>query len=206
MTTKKIISEQVLFRLKGGYPSVASSVQEEDVWKATEQLCNSLFKLEQFQSNLPSGETIPMGLCLAEYTVPVSTNYSVLPVMPVSLPRNLGVYHISKTDSPNDPFIPIQTGQFSFVKDQPLINDLLGQVGYEVVGNKIKYTSEPGVDSVLMRLVVMDISQYSETDMLPVPSDIEEMIVEKLVEKFSGVFPADKINDSSNEPSRNQAR
>ncbi len=199
MSSKRIISEQVLYRLKGGYPSVPSDVQHEDVWKALEQLVNSLFKSEQFNVNLPSGETIPMGLMLAEYTVPVSGSESTLPVPPVNLPRNMGVYHISKTDSPNDPFIPIQTGQFSFVKDQPLINDLLGQIGYEVVGRKIKYTKEPGVSNVLMRLVVFDISSYGEDDVLPIPYDMEELVVEKLVEKFAAVQPADKINDPSSE-------
>lgn len=203
MTTKRILSEQVLYRLKGGYPSVASSVQHEDVWKAIEQLVNSNFKVEQFNMNLPSGEQIPSGMCLAEYIVAVNTDYSILPVMPVSLPRNLGIYHVSRTDAPNDPFIPIQSGQWAFVKDQPLLNILLGQIGYEVIGSKIKYTSEPNVANVLMRLVVMDMSLLGENDMLPIPSDMEDLIVNKLVEQFAGVQPADKINDSSNEPSRN---
>lgn len=123
--------------------------------------------------------------------------------MPISLPRNLGIYHVSRTDAPNDPFIPIQSGQWAFVKDQPLLNILLGQIGYEVIGSKIKYTSEPNVANVLMRLVVMDMSLLGENDMLPIPSDMEDLIVNKLVEQFAGVQPADKINDSSNEPSRN---
>jgi hypothetical protein len=98
--TKKIISDQVLFRLYGGFPDLSAPVQEEDVWKATEQKVNSLFKLRHLDTTLPSGETIPENTMIATYEgiavtgLDNGTSKALLPAIPISLPKNMGVYLI----------------------------------------------------------------------------------------------------------------
>ena len=115
MSSKRLISDQVLYRLSGGSPDVSFPVQKQDVWKALEQLVNSMFKLTQFSENLPSGETIPNGLSIATYeSVDVSSygdvSKATLPVIPIMLPKNMGIFDVRPAMS-----LPNVSGMFSFI-------------------------------------------------------------------------------------------
>lgn len=205
-TTKYLIAEQVQLRLEGGYADIAASVQREDLYKAIEQKVNAMFKMQQFSTNLPNGETIPEGLMMATYEDVVVESYqtgsskSTLPVMPVSLPRNAGIDEIrpklniveSGDTILGNPMIPMLPGQGFLLKADGLLNDLMGQFGFEPRGKNIIYNKDLttlGITKVQMILVVFDISQYSDTEPLPIPSDYEEQIVSELVEQFAGVTP-----------------
>lgn len=202
VTTKRIISDQVLFRLNGGWPSISFKIQKEDIWKATEQKVNTIFKTEQFSINLPSGETIPDGLMVATYEdVSVERSgagrsKSTLPVIPISLPKNAGIqmiYPIINTTDSGDktygnPLIPLVQGQQELLQTDSLLNDLLGRFGYTPNGATIFYTKDLttfGISKVDMKLVVFDISSTTEDDVLPIPKDYEERIVNELVEQFA---------------------
>jgi len=116
--TKYFLAEQVLRLLKSGDPSVASRVHPEEIKAALAQVINATLKTEFISLTLPSGETIPEGAMLATYdAIPVVTykdvSKSVLPVMPIKLFRNMGVFHVGKTDDTLSGFIPIQPGQFA---------------------------------------------------------------------------------------------
>lgn len=100
MVTKNKIAEEVLYRINGGITKTTSTVQKEDVIEALAQMINTQFKTQHFAVTLAAGETIPDGLVLATYeNIPVLTyknkqSIAELPIMPVSLPRNMGVFEI----------------------------------------------------------------------------------------------------------------
>jgi hypothetical protein len=201
MSTKKIIAEQVLFRLAGGYPDTAFQIDERDVWKALEQKLNSLFKLKHFDTTLPSGETLPENTMIATYEgengVAVTSlgngkSKAVLPINPISLPKNMGIYLVYDPAHPENPFIPLQRGQLSLLRADQLLNDLNGQIGYEPRNTDIIFTKDLtmfGINEVTMELCVFEISQYGVTDRLPVPSDYEDTLVNELVSDFAPVTP-----------------
>jgi hypothetical protein len=197
-TTKRIIADQVLQRLAGGFPDVQEAVQKEDIFKAIEQKINSMFKIQHFNQTLASGETtIPENLALATYDDVTVTSFNgkskaTLPIIPISLPRNMGIFLVYDADFPDNPFIPLLRGQSALLKSDTLLNDLMGQIGYEPKNTEIVFTKDItqfGIDEVTMELVVFDITQYNETDLLPVPSDYAEQIVNELVNQFSNVVP-----------------
>ncbi len=208
LLTKRLISDQTLYRLYGGEPDSSAPVQKEDVFKATEQLINSMFRMEQFSSNLPSGETIPNGVMIATYTDITVSSYgnlskATLPVIPISLPRNLGIYNISPAASLPAvnglfSFLPLAKGQRELLRTDTLLNDLLNQVGYEPRNKDVVFTKDitlMGITKVDMELCVFDMSLYSETDVLPIPSSMEAEIVNTLVSQFSPVTPeSGKVN------------
>lgn len=206
-STKYIIAEQVLFRLAGGYPDVADSVQREDVYKKLEQKINAKFKLTHLSETLASGETIPDGAAIATYegiAVSATSNgksKSTLPATPISLQRNMGIFTVYSEDYPDAPFIPLQRGQMALLKSDTLLSDLLGQIGYEPKSDQIIYNKDLtllGINEVTMELVVFDMSQYSETDRLPIPAEYEDVLIEELVAEFSGVQPeAGVVNNFS---------
>ncbi len=195
-TTKRIIADQTLFQLQGGWPNIAGAVQKQDIFKATEQWINSRFKLQQFNTTLASGETIPDNSALATYSnvVLTSTNKNnctaTLPVMPISLPRGLGVYDIS--DGKGTHYIPILKGQGALLTSDFLLNTLFDQVWYEQNGMNITFSMDLtlyGITTVEMVLMVFDMTQYSESDILPLPADMQMDLINDLVKMFAPVSP-----------------
>jgi len=194
-TTKRLISDAVLFRLYGGRQDISSPVQKQDIFKATEQWINSKYKFQHLSITLPSGETIPDSAVFATYENVDVTSYgdkskSTLPVMPISMPKNIGIFDIYDTN--DNHYIPLQKGHGQLLRTDELLNSLFGQVWYEPSGNTVIYSQDltlVGITSVTMVLAVFDMAQYSETDILPIPSDMETDCVNDLVAQFSPVMP-----------------
>ena len=128
---------------------------------------------------------------------------ATLPVMPISMLRNMGIFEIFNPLYPNNLFIPLLPHQANLLRSQPLINALLGQVGYTPYGNKVIFEKNLkllGVDTVTMRLLVMDISTYEDTDYLNIPSDYEAGLIEYLTVSFDPVRQGAKVGDAYTKP------
>jgi len=204
MATKKILAEQVRYRLDGGYPDISASVQEEDVYKALEQEINSMFKMQHYSVLMPTGESIPDNLYIATYeNIAVekfgNKSKSTLPVMPISLPKNQGIHQVYEANSPDTPYIPIKSSQKALIRVDSLLDGMLGQTYYYPNGKTIVYSKDLtllGVSEVTMELIVMDFNQYSVTDMLPLPSDMETALIDAVIQRFVPVKAPVPINDN----------
>ena len=204
MTTKYKIAEQVLLRLKGGRPDMATRTDIRDIIVAAGQVINELIGAQYYKTTLPSGETIPDGITLATYedidvTPWKNISRSVLPAIPVQLPRGMGIFSVSNPDNPHDVFVPAQPGQIAMVKSQRLISEIGGLVAYEPYGSYIEYDSNiiatKSISKVRIRLAVRDVDTLSEYDPLPIPANYEAMVVESLFERFANQGQADKKTD-----------
>lgn len=206
-STKKEISDTVLYRLAGGVPDSGFPVDERDIWSSLEDIINATFKVHHFDTTLPSGDTIPENTMIATYeNIAVTSSgeraYSTLPITPISLPRNMGIYMVYDPKYPDMPYIPVQRGQMALLKADRLLNDLMGQAGYEPLSNKIIYSKDIttfGTTSVTMELCVFDISQYTATQDLPIPADMVGSITDQLVLEFSKITAeAGVVNNFTN--------
>lgn len=210
MSTRYLLGEQVRSRLNGGKGKEAAWADIREIYKAIEQVGNSMLQMEAFKVVLPAGETIPEGASVATYlNVPVSTYMgsarAKLPAMPVRLIRGMGVWAIGPMNLDGDTmlnsqFIPVGMGQSFFLQSQPMISDLLGQVGYEVHGSDVIFladiTQAPNsITAVWMKLIVLDLSQYGDWDLLPIPAHMESDIIEQVYQRFAGEPAPDKIVD-----------
>lgn len=202
------LSEQILLKLTGGSIQTASKVQLSDIKLAIGQKINELYKTQHFSVTLASGETIPDGLMLATYTGIAVTSIgdrsiATLPVMPISLPRSVGVFQVYDSLDSSNEYIPYQVGQYNLFSKLPLISDLLKQTGYEVKGNQLLFSKDItilGVTKVNAVLAVMDISKYDDFSPLPISADMESTIVDSVYEKFAPVMgiPLSKVSDNYN--------
>lgn len=199
-TTKKRIAEQVQRLLKGN-PIISARIHINDIKLLVEQVSNQLLKADHFAVNVPEGDTIPNNAMVFSYdNVPVTTykttkSKATLPSIPISLPRNMGVLHVSKTDAIDEPFIPIPTSMYGIIKPQALLGDLSGLIGYEVVGKDIIFTKNlpgMGVNNVFIRLVGVDLSQLTDYDILPLSADMEAQVVQAVYNILVQTPPADK--------------
>lgn len=212
------LSEEILKMLSGGDIQAASNISLNEIKIAIGQSINSLLKIEHFTINEKIGESIPNGSVLAWYegievTSSNGKSKCSLPIKPIKLPRDMGVFGVYpkwETDSNYDldnEFIPLQMGQAGLIKSQPLINDLLGQVGRETFGGEIYFTKDikalfPNV-VVAMRLVVMDVSQYGDWDILPLLPEQEWQIKQEVYKLYGGVGVADMLVDSTTKQQQN---
>lgn len=161
------------------------------------QVINSMLGLQHFTKTMGGGENIPDGLALAAYDSIAVESYknisrSVLPVMPVSLPLNMGIFHVGKTDDIVNGFIPFQPGEIQLIGEDELISDILGQIGYWPAGKYIYYNRDItkagsySISEVFMFLVVKDLSLYEEFDMLPIPSNMENDVIIATYKQLGG--------------------
>lgn len=194
MSTKYSIAEQCLRIAQGGDPAGASNIKLAEVKKLVEQVLNSLLKIERY-NNIREGDHYPVDLMIATYDNVAVTTYKdtakcVLPAIPISLPRGRGVWEVSAVSTPNIPYIPLQPGQYALVKNQRILGALSGLTGYEVFGKNVVFTSDiytAGVTAVMVKLLVIDFSTLSDTELLPIPADMESAVIKGVLE-ILGVY------------------
>lgn len=199
-TTKYKLAEQVQRILKGN-PVISARVHINDIKLLIEQVANQMLKADHFSVNMPEGDTIPNNCMVFTYDdVPVTTyktNYSkcTLPSIPISLPKNMGVLHVSKTNDIHNPFVPVPSGMYGIIKPQDLLGDLSGLISYEVFGTDIVFSKNLpalGCTTVLIRLVGVNLSELSDHDLLPVSADMEAQIVDTVFKILVQAPPADR--------------
>jgi hypothetical protein len=200
MTTRYKIYEQIQ-RLLSGNPIISGRVQKNDIKLLIGQVSNKLLKAEHFSINMPEGDSIPPNCMIYTYeSVPVVSygtgkSKCTLPSMPINLPKNVGVFHISKTNALDEPFVPIPSGLYGIIKPQSLLGQLSGLIGYEVYGSTVIFTQDlpaNGANAVFMRLVGVDIESVDDYTILPITADMEADIVTTVYQILVGLPVADK--------------
>lgn len=209
--SKRLISDSVLYKLAGGIPTKSFPVQERDIWASLNNKVNALFKLKHFDTTLASGETMPENYMIATYdniavTSSGERSVATLPITPIALPKNMGIYLIYNPNYPDAFFIPLQRGQSALLNADSLLNDLGGQIGYEPKNKTIIFRKDIttlGMSTVSMELCVLDISAYTETEALPIPADMIEAIEDELVKEFAPVLAKNGIVSNFVNPTQN---
>ncbi len=207
MATIYSISQNVQKLLEGSDPASSTKIAMEEMKRYVIQVVNSMLKTQHFTVTMAGGENIPDGLVLAEYDgIAVETYKNVsrctLPVMPISLPINMGIWHVSKTDDIINGFIPFQPGQLQMIGEEHLISDILGQISYEPRGKYLIFNKditagdeETVIDEVYLLLVVKDLSLYGDWDLLPISADSEVDVIKQTFELLSAQYIQNKKVD-----------
>lgn len=201
------ISENVRKLVEGSDPASRSKFSMAEAKGYIVQVINSLIKTQHFSQTMAGGENIPDGLVLAEYDNIAVTSYknvsrATLPVMPISLYINMGVFHVSKTDDIINGFIPFQTGMFQMLGEEHLISDILGQIAYEIRGKYLIFNkdittndSDNAINTVYMLLVVKDLSLYGDFDLLPIDAAMEIDVIQSTYKLMTAQLPQNKKVD-----------
>jgi hypothetical protein len=204
LASKYSLAEQVLLKIKSGFPDIASGVKIFDLMAAVGQKANQALKYQYVTETLASGERIPNNTILATYQNLPITSYGLLkskftlPIAPISLPRNMGLFAVSIYEDFRDEAIPIQSGQAYLMKSMDLLNDLLGLTyslnGMEVVFEKnvILY----GFTVAYVKEYVMSMENYGDKDVLPIPAELEGLIVDEVFKVFAGLPETLRVSDT----------
>lgn len=206
------LAEQAYNLIEGGAPGLSSSISMGELKISCAQVINKLLKVDYLSVNGQMRETIPNGTVLGLYENIECSSWNgkskaTLPIKPIKLPRNMGVWAIYPKFTEiggyeiDKEFIPLQMGQGGLLKSQPLLNDLLGQVGYEVFGNDIIFTKDikalfPDI-KLAIRLAIMDVSDYGDYDIIPLPPEFEWDVVKEVYALYTSQPIPDKLVDST---------
>ena len=157
-----------------------------------EQFINKALKIQSL-TNLKNG-SVEIPTCnIAEYTIAASNNTVTLPTFPINLPLDMGVWNVSLASSPGDYLIPIAKGYSSVFKGTNA-EYLEGQTGYIVKGNTISFTKAVS-GNVVVELLVSDFSELSDTDLLPIPPDMEVDVISNVLDLISqGRYSQSELN------------
>lgn len=206
------ISEQVRAALDGGDSPAASRREMGEVKEAIIQVVNGMIKAQHFSETLGAGEYIPDGTFLTQYDDIAVESYknvsrATLPAIPVNLPIGVGIFHVGKNDDFFNGFIPFQAGELQMIGEEPILSDILGQIGYEPNGKYIIFNKDitagdddTAITSVCVRLVVKDLALYTDYEMLPIPVSMEADVIQKTFEVLNIQLPANKKVDVVNKP------
>lgn len=124
---------------------------------------------------------------LGDYTVtPTETAClwsASMPAYPVNLPKNQGIWRVYPSGCPWKAYVPIKAGDFDIAQGTPT-EFLEGIVGYYQMGTKICFTKQPS-ETVTLKLVVNDPAIISDTDILPMPAEMESLVIDEVLRRIS---------------------
>ena len=108
----------------------------------------------------------------------------LLPAQPIAAAGDMGVYEVFSNEL--SPFIPIPKQLMKVMQGTDLAG-LETKTGYFRSSNdKIRFTGDPLVTTLTIRLIINDITKYEDTDILPLPADYNLQVME-LVLKTLGL-------------------
>lgn len=207
-TTIGRLTEQIQRIITGGDATADNQITFAEIKLLVTQVTNKLLKIERFNVLINEGDYGVPSCSIATYDNVAVTTYkskarSILPVVPMSLPRNMGVWAITTTTDLDDLFIPIPSGTFGLLKKINVEKDLLGQIGYEVDGLNVVYTSDIrnaplSITTVCMKLLVVDPSSMEDYDILPIPPEMEQDVITQVIQILSTYQTKDDSVDNSN--------
>ena len=196
--TKAILSEQcqrIYARfLDKDNPSDVISIPE--VMLLVSQAINKILKLEVAESFKAGLVDIPK-CSLIQYTASVTADapnnrsFITLPVIPLTLPLDMGIWNIAASGAAMTPYIPIPS-QDVLVFQGANLSYLEGQIGYYVQGKKVFFTKDltlagnGSISSVIINILASDFSQFADNDMLPISPEVESAVITEVLNIISG--------------------
>jgi hypothetical protein len=213
MTTIGKITEQIYRIYSGGNPSDDAEITKSDIKLLVGQSINKFLKSEYFNVNRKmDGSYFPPHAMISTYTITsglatyeTSKAKVKLPIFPISLPRDMGVWSVSPIGDADQQYIPLQSGQYTLLSSQDVLKYLDYQTGYYVDGQYLIFTKDItaspfNVSQLKVRLLTVDATVLDDYDYVALPADMEDVVIKDVLQ-FLGVVPklVDKVSDSNNQ-------
>jgi hypothetical protein len=185
ITTVRSIAEQIarIYVKSTDRENIKPNMERQEIIPLVLQLCNQFLAIKPIDRYGGLHTDNISSLSIATYTgISVTqdgTHYTAtLPVRPVHLPHDIGVWEIYPDGKFISPYIPVPLSLWGVMGDIEEV-DLDDQIGFWVEGNKVYFTRNPNVSTVKIKLLVVDPNQLADTDPLPVPKDMEVEIIKE---------------------------
>lgn len=201
MTTKNKLAEEIQ-RIYARFldkdnPSDVIDIRE--VKLILEQSINKVLKIQVAES-FKAGFTDVPRCNLIEYTCTVTSDpsnsraYITLPVTPMTLPLDMGIWSIAAPNAAATPYIPIPAQDilvFGTIASGANVSYLEGQIGYYVQGKKVYFTKDitlsanGSISSVKVNILAVDFDQFTDTEMLPISPEVVTAVINEVLTVIS---------------------
>lgn len=196
MTTKGKISEQIqrlYSRFKGERENATPVFDKRELYELINQSINKALSVQTLNSFKEGNIEVPSCNIILYKGITVNsdhTSYASLPVFPIKLPMEMGVWEVTQANNPLNPFIPVPM-EYAQLIQGTIVSALEQKVGYYVEAGsvtsglsttpiaRVRFLTDisatyPTVD---MRLLVSDISTLDAADYLPLSADLEAVVI-----------------------------
>jgi hypothetical protein len=198
ITTRNRINEQVQllysqFLKKNGYNDNID-VRLIDIF--VNQSINKFIKV-QVLSNFKAGDIEIPSVNMMEYTLTPSQNKVTLPVYPVNIKFDMGVWSIAPASSPFSYYIPVPN-IFQQTFAGTATEFLEGQTGWYQKGLTINFTKTV-TTPVVVTLLVSDYGATGLTDPLPLSPELQSDIISDVMEQLNNArFTSQELQNKDN--------
>ena len=196
--SKSVLSEQIqrIYARFLDKNNISDVIDIREVMLLVNQAINKILKLEVAESFKAGLVDIPK-CSLIQYTASVTADatnnrsFITLPVIPLTLPLDMGIWSISASNAAMTPYIPIPS-QDVLVFQGANLKYLEGQIGYYVQGKKVFFTKDltlagnGSISSVIINILASDFSQFADNDMLPISPEVESAVITEVLNIISG--------------------
>jgi hypothetical protein len=182
-TNYKLLSEQIRRAYSRGIDREDTSprLDDREIKLYVVQAINMLIKAEI--ANIGENVDSVLGTYELERDGTSPLFYVTLPVIPISLPKNMGIWRVYQSGCPWNPYIPLKHGDFDIAQGTPA-QYLETYVGYYQDGKRVYFTKEPSA-TVTLKLVVNDPAKITDTEVLPIPPEMESMVIDEVIRRLS---------------------
>lgn len=195
MITKNKIAEQIqrlYSRFKAERENTKPVFDLRELYLLIDQSINSVVSLKTMESFSEGRIDIPASsVILYEGEAVVSdgdTSYVDLPIYPIRLPLEMGIWEITPADDPFNVFVPLPRETASLMGGT-IIGALEQLTGFYLEAkNRVRFTKDitqvanGGVASVDIRLLVSDLSALAVTDTLPLNANYEILVIQDVLQ------------------------
>lgn len=204
-TTKKQLAEQVIRILNSGDVTNDNSIDPRELLLAIEQERDRLVRLRLFES-LSQGEgDIPGDVVSTFDSITIKKDavknllYSSLPGRIMSLPRDMGILHVSYTKDQYNAFIRMPNGSLSLYNG--LVSSMIGgRGGYWLEGDRIYYNDsvDDCCGNTVIVKMIMNSGDVDPNDIFPIPPDMESEVIRNVIQLYAPMksAPNDEQNDN----------
>ena len=204
-TTKKQLAEQIIRILNSGDTTHDNSIDPRELLLAIEQERDRLVRLRLFES-LSQGEgEIPGDVVSTFDSITIKKDtiknllYSSLPGRIMSLPKDMGVLHVSYTKDQYNAFIRMPNGSLSLYNG--LVSSMIGgRGGYWLEGDRIYYNNsvDDCCGNTVIIKMIMNSGDVDPNDIFPIPPDMEAEVIRNVMQLYAPMksVPNDEQNDN----------
>tara|TARA_R110000824_G_scaffold311311_3_gene498485 strand:+ start:2772 stop:3398 length:627 start_codon:yes stop_codon:yes gene_type:complete len=204
-TTKKQLAEQITRILNSGDVTHDNSIDPRELLLAIEQERDRLVRLRLFES-LSRGEgEIPGDVVSTFDSITIKKDtiknllYSSLPGRIMSLPKDMGILHVSYTKDQYNAFIRMANGSLSLYNG--LVSSMIGgRGGYWLEGDRIYYNNsvDDCCGNTVIIKMIMNSGDVDPNDIFPIPPDMEAEVIRNVMQLYAPMksVPNDEQNDN----------
>jgi hypothetical protein len=211
MKTKRQFSERILIRLENDDRNIDFKINERQVFLMLDEVVNSMATDNYFANWQLTGTGVDEGFITTFEPItivdPIDGNFSYLdmPCNWAALPKNAGIdgiYPLKYTTKQQQSVIIMSHREYRQLMNNPA-SSMEGRLYGYLKGMRLIFGAcEVGKKygpSWAARLVVKDSSQIAADQWYPIPSDIEEDLIDKVVEKLlvKRATPTDVVRDNN---------